>query len=661
MTHHDTSARGLTRPVFFDRQNLSAQDLNCLVDYIRAERRRHNRHVIGWGVTTGLAVTASTTDPWEVLVGPGHAIAPSGTEMEVLPGAAPFDICAAARLCLDLPEACEDPLDVRPRNPEIGPGGDNAFEPPRGDRPANPGIPDILAATPAANGQGISVDFSGLSVNQSFANPLDLPIGTLTTRFTDGRLIDRIPVLSLASHVGLLALMQTQLVFDREVQEVRITLVHATNAPVVSILDPGGEVLDQQAPTDQRFTPQTLVFQGERIAELRLTHPGRDVVIQRIEVARINRPVGTVYLALCPDDKPACFKPGVPEHCMPPGDNIHPARILEGTKLEVLCQLPGTPDMPSCETVRTWVCEDQHVPVPSYDADCVVIAAIEVGAQGIVSIDAFGPRRRLPPAWVVAAQGACCCCDDTPRPTPTPTPTPSPTPSPTPTPSISPSIFETGRPSVFVTGRPTIFETVFPSFFETIAPSFFETLQPSFFETGRPSFFASSFTETISPSLIVNPVATGIIVTPGGLEFDPVRGRVLGLDDLTGIGAPGRTALLELDVTNVTEFIEMDSVRLSEALGLSEVRIAALQEEARGKTLETTPVFDPERGSTLRVTELTGVGLARARKLADIGVTTFTGLIETDRRTLAEALGLPMETVLQLQKTARARTLEGPG
>jgi len=80
----DTDGNGpLERLRYFNGQRLTAEDLEAEQAYIRGKLRRHNRMLHGWGVASGLVVTAAPTDevPWRVCVGAGVAICRSGEEV----------------------------------------------------------------------------------------------------------------------------------------------------------------------------------------------------------------------------------------------------------------------------------------------------------------------------------------------------------------------------------------------------------------------------------------------------------------------------------------------------------------------------------------------------------------------------------------------------
>lgn len=580
MIQKDKTSGGLTRPVFFERQSLNAADLNCLVDYFRAERRRHNRHVIGWGVTCGLAVSRDPQDPWKLRIGPGHAIAPSGQEIEVPADADPYDICAGAHACLDFPDPCDTTETAGTEQPE----SNEAF------------------AVESSPGAPREVDFGTLTAGENLPNPLVLPLATLKSARGDDTLFDAFQVVQGYGQTGLAAPAQTAITLRQPTDEITLRMIRGkSNVGVMAIS--GETPVDQQQMTVTEGQVQELTLVGAGITALWIvaSAPG-DLAILGIRLPPLAPadPLGTVFLTLCAKETNTCFLPEVPEYCRPPNDNgTHPARIREQFEFSVQCEPPDM-DGPDCKTLRSWVCEGEHVPCPPSDAgDCLVIAAVAVGENGIVSIDEFSHRRRLAPHWVTAALEECCCCEEQPQPTPFTQPTEPTQPTGfTETTSFTdvPSVF-TGFPSVF-TEVPSVFTEV-PSLFTEVpsvftgVPSLF-TEVPSVFTgipsvfTGTPSFF-SDFVNTGGP-----PMETGGIVDPGGgivggpgggmVAFDADRGREMSVNVLTNVGEARLSRLEAAGVRNLTEFIEADSAMLSEALGLSEVRIAGMQEEARGLT-----------------------------------------------------------------------------
>lgn len=72
-----------TRPVFFDGQLLTSDDLQALVTYSRGKHRLHNRYVVGSGVVCGLEVVCSRTAPGSVVVRSGYALDCCGNDIVV--------------------------------------------------------------------------------------------------------------------------------------------------------------------------------------------------------------------------------------------------------------------------------------------------------------------------------------------------------------------------------------------------------------------------------------------------------------------------------------------------------------------------------------------------------------------------------------------------
>lgn len=72
----------LERVRFFQRQLVTAADLNQMQDYHRAQNRRHNRMMHGWGVVCGCDVEPAPGD-YMVTVQPGYVLGPQGDEIVV--------------------------------------------------------------------------------------------------------------------------------------------------------------------------------------------------------------------------------------------------------------------------------------------------------------------------------------------------------------------------------------------------------------------------------------------------------------------------------------------------------------------------------------------------------------------------------------------------
>jgi hypothetical protein len=71
----------LERVNYFQGQLLSVGDLQVEQEYFLARLRRHNRYMLGWGVVSGLTVSAESST--EVVVEPGLAIDCVGNEIHV--------------------------------------------------------------------------------------------------------------------------------------------------------------------------------------------------------------------------------------------------------------------------------------------------------------------------------------------------------------------------------------------------------------------------------------------------------------------------------------------------------------------------------------------------------------------------------------------------
>ena len=520
----------LSRPLYFDRQALRAEDLNALVDWIRDGRRRFNRHAVGWGVLSGLPVTLVPGQPWSVQVGPGFAIAPSGDEIAVPEGATPFDTCPEARACLKIPGPCPTPED--------------------------------LTATDGHTAVPVPVDFSDPTHPEIAENPRDLGWVTIRTRIPGEEQQTRIvtPDAFTALLLGQNALIN----LTEPVDAITLELASDDTPATVTALDADGNVLDEQMTTTGPLEPQSLELTGPGIARVRVRSDGSVPFLLSIGA---SSPIeGEVYLALCPFDRMSCPRPAVPEACASPDAAARFARACEEYRLRILCTLPPHNAPPDCAEVDQLVCEDVHLPCPTVTDGCVVIATLQIGRTGILGIDEFRDRRRLLPQWLQALRHQCQCQ----------VPPPSTPPPTTPTRFTEPSQFTfVTQPSSFT--RITQFSQ--PSFFTRIT----QFSQPSFFTliTQSPSFFTDfgGISEIVNPG---GPLGPGPIRT----SFDPVRGNEMSVTALPTIGPSRRRRLEVIGVRNLTGFIEASSETLADTLGLSEVRVAELQSEARRLTRE---------------------------------------------------------------------------
>jgi len=504
------------RPLFFDRQSLDAEDLNALVDWIRAGQHRFNRHAIGSGVLCGLQVRPVAGQSWQVQIGPGYAIAPSGAEIEVPTGAEPFDTCPEARVCLEIPGPCPNPEDLTtgqsgplvPRNVNFADGS----QPQEGLNPRDLGW-IVLRQILNSSGKSKIVDLNGVT----------------------GLSVDQVIALEL----------------QKETSQIDIVVSHSGTQPTLIAMDGSGNEVDRQKATVQSNTPQMISMQGDGIQSIQITAEADPFVLVSISVE--DPPLGEVFLALCPDETPACPKPGVPEACQQPDAHMQFSRICEGFRLRILCDLPDDLAPLNCDDVEQLICNPVHIPCPDVDSDCVILATLQISQTGIVGIDEFEHRRRLPPVWLQAQRHAC-QCGEAPAPT-------------TPPPSDPPSVFT----DIFTTATLATNATLFTR--NTLFTDLTLATQPDTF---------SDF------SIITGGVGPGIerpsdLVNPGGggLVFDRTMGLTQPVTAVAGIGRV-RSALLEtIGIDNLTSFIEGSSEEISSSLNVSEVKVAEMQDQAR--------------------------------------------------------------------------------
>ena len=354
------NTKGLLRPRFFDRQQLSAADLQTEQAYVSARFRRHNRFVEGWGVVCGATVGRGES-PWEVQVSEGYVITPHGDEVYVQRDA-PLDIEAEAKACIGAEPRCpEGDLSgtevLRIIRANIDPAG-------RDDR--------LVGGVPAYNREWVDLlvlrdaDLSGYAVEHTI-----YPAGTFRNYFSLG----------------------PRSVFS-EGDVIRIhsgSRIHHINP------EPGFIHLYR--------VPRGNVgnwWLNNAYDCIRVLDPNNGLVTQRSFQSGSVRPVGdaTLYLVVCPDETLACSQPAVPSNCQPPGGRYEWSRMYETCTIKLLCDLPASHQQESleCEDLEAILCGDAHAPCPPKPAEednCVVLATIDVTANGIESIDDLSDRRQM--------------------------------------------------------------------------------------------------------------------------------------------------------------------------------------------------------------------------------------------------------------------------
>ena len=519
------NADSLSRPVFFDRQNLTADDLNATVAYLRARLRRHNRHLLGAGVACGLTVEA--VDGWRVRVGPGYAVLPSGEEVAV-PVPALFDSCAPARACLGLPGACPAPLDL-----------------------------DAAANRPGGGMRAGRVDFTTWPVGRAGEGELALGEATIRLHTASGAPAEA-RIRSLSTQTGLDLGGNAEIVLPRPAARVVLRLARGEGTPEIVARDAEGALRDRLVMTGPRLQPEVLTLEAvgaPGLTRIVILSNTAEVLLLGLEIPTEAR--GQVWLALAAKETPSRFQPALPEQCRPVGENIFPSRICEGFEFRILCAPPDPG--PDCAAIDAILCGPTHTPCPPPVAeDCVVIATLTVGEDGIIAIDEFSDRRRLLPLGLLGDRAACQCSVPVPPSPPPSPPPPSPPPFSAP-PSPPPSVPPSALPTVFTI--PTIFTQ--PTISIATVPSVIIT---------RATLF------TLAPTRIIVTRGPGGILIPGEEVINPV---VLEADVTTipGVGPVRAEALREAGITTVAEFSARGSEELSRIMGVSEVRVAGMRDE----------------------------------------------------------------------------------
>jgi hypothetical protein len=512
----------LLRPRYFDRQQLTAPDLNQGVTYVRERLRRHNRFMHGWGVVCGAEVwqTDAAADPWQLSVGEGYVVTLRGDEVYIPPGAA-INIESAVLGCLGTSEDCPD---VHLARAMINPAGID--------------IRSEYNEEWVEIGLADTVNLVGYVVQHTLN--IDTPGERLATyyRFTEDTVFEAGSVIRI--HSGAAA-DHTNPRGDRINRYVadpgELGNWHLNNVrDRLRVLDPEGNVVDEQI-----FLPDS---------ELPIS-------------------AGTVYLAVCAHEVLCAPQVAMPEQCAPSGGQYEYSRICEGYELRVLCRLPAshTAELPSCDDLETFVCGEAMPPCPpaaAADDDCVVLATIWVRAEP-VEIDYMRDRRILLSDSLLR-EYLRCQCGLVPTAPPTAAPTVPPTIPPTVPPTIGPTIRPTLVPTVFPTFiEPTLVPTVFPTFIATIVPTLIPTVIATFIPT-----FVPTFAPSVPP---IGPIDFG--------ELDIDRGRTLPVTEIPNIG-PARAARLEdAGIDNVLSFASQPTAELAEILNISEVRAADMQMRAR--------------------------------------------------------------------------------
>ena len=122
---------GLSRPRYFDRQQLRAEDLTLEQQYLDRRLRRLTRYLHGWGMVAGGIVGV---DGDRMVLTEGYGITPLGDEIYIPAGTEwpDFRACLEARCGMGGGGGCEDPGGVGPTPPD---GGSPDGSPPEEEGP----------------------------------------------------------------------------------------------------------------------------------------------------------------------------------------------------------------------------------------------------------------------------------------------------------------------------------------------------------------------------------------------------------------------------------------------------------------------------------------------------------------------------------------------
>lgn len=358
-----TNQTGLLRPLYFDRQQLTAADLTAGQDYLRARLRRHNRYLHGWGVVCGIEVSAQL--PWHLQLGAGFALTPLGDEIDIPAGVAPLNIQAAVQTCLQLPPPCPDPQDFTVRDVKI------------------------MRANLDPVGKDVHGDYNREWVEIQVKRPLNLAGYTVQHTINPGT-----PQQTFAVYYH----------FDENTGFAKDTVIRIHSGAQAQHKTPEPNIVHRYVARSGQVGNWRL---NNTEDTFRILDPAGRVVDER----RLQRPV--VYLVAYPDEANTCAQPRLPQACQPAGGEYAWSRACEGVRFDVVCTLPASHQVVmTCGQLEDMVCGSVHVPCPpafAADDNGVVLATITVGDNGIIEVDEFSDRRRLLSESLLLAYLRCQC------------------------------------------------------------------------------------------------------------------------------------------------------------------------------------------------------------------------------------------------------------
>ena len=158
---------------------------------------------------------------------------------------------------------------------------------------------------------------------------------------------------------------------------------------------------------------------------------------------------------------------------------------------------------------------------------------------------------------------------------PTIVPTIKPTINPTIVPTINPTINPTIVPTINPTINPTIVPTINPTINPTIVPTINPTINPTIVPTINP---------TINPTIVptINPTITPTIKpTISPTILPTIRPTIQPLTEVNGIIDIYASRLTQNGISSIKELADAEPVKVSEILGVSEVKAMSFIDEAR--------------------------------------------------------------------------------
>lgn len=368
MTDHAT---GLVRPNYFDRQQLAAADLNAEQQYFRERLRRHNRFLHGWGVVSGAEVTEGGT-PGVLHVSEGYVVTPHGDEIYIPAGThvdvsdeldaclgAAADPCSAVRISAAVinPEGKDDRTDYNAEWVELLVQERMSLDGYVIQHTINPGTPR-----------------EAVEEYYTFHETKKFPFGTV-----------------IRIHSGA----------ARHHDDPESGILHRYRAGENQV---GNWRLNNTRDTIRILNPEGVVVHARTFAS---------------DAAQAGEGATTAYLVVCPCEQPICPKPLMPEPCQPPGGAYEWSRAREIFRLQLICELPFSHQMPlpNCESLDAYVCGQAHVPPPPNldpNDNGVVLATVSIRDGAIFAVDDVAQRRRLLSDELMFAYLRCQCRVDPP-------------------------------------------------------------------------------------------------------------------------------------------------------------------------------------------------------------------------------------------------------